>query len=110
MRLVNTTSGQEIYTVDGSLQARGCLSMMIKNEGAQTITLWNAITIAPGDAPVSLPNNSFGNHLCKRYDNIPFAFSGVGAKKMVVIKDAVLSISDINGNPVADIAADEFCN
>jgi len=110
MRVINTTTGQEVYTADGSLQSRGCLSLLIKNEGVQTITLWNCLVIAPGDAPVSLPNNSFGNHICKRWDNIPFSFSGAGAKKMVVIKDSVLSITDIQGNPVASLETDDICN
>lgn len=97
MKIIKVITNTQVFTADNFIQADGCLSLMVKNEaplvGGATITLFDRLTIAPGDPPITFPNNSFGEYLCERYDSIKLTF-GAGTKLCVVTKDVVLKFDE----------------
>ena len=79
-----------VYQSDDDIDAIGAVNMFIKNEGTIDCTLWGRFTLAAGDAGLSLPGDIAAGAV--RDDRIPLKFSaGAGTKKVVVLKDVIVS-------------------
>lgn len=93
MRELHTVSGTQVYTADADILGNGALSLLLKNEGTSIVYLYGGdIVINPNDPPLSLPNNSFGEVMARRFDTIQLTFQVGFTNKLVVVRDQPLTL------------------